>query len=198
MPTREGKDAALASAFAELVAQGDAVTVRALKERARVGTDVAAAWLKANRPPVEVPPVPEGFAAAIWPLAFAAAREVAVEDVTGHLAQAREGLADALLLAEQAAQARGEAEADAERAVQEKAQAVADAAQARQELDQLQAHVLTLEAERARFSEQVRDLEARAVRAEGSVDTMREVLDTVRAEVRNAVTEAAKDEASGQ
>lgn len=196
---REGRDAALAQAFAELVAAGEVVTVRALKDRAHVGTDAAAAWLKANRPAVEVPSPPQDFAQMVWPLAFAAARDVAMEAVAEGAMEAREGVAEALALAEVARAAQVEAEGVAERATHAQQVAERDAEVARAELvaerdrlAQAEGQVHELLAERDRLAAQVRDMEARAVRAETVADTMREVMDALRSEVRAAVAEGKK------
>ena len=49
---------ALADAFAALSVEAKPVTVRSLRERARVSTDVASEWLRTNRPTRDVSPVP--------------------------------------------------------------------------------------------------------------------------------------------
>lgn len=69
----------LADAFAALSVEGKPVTVRSLRERARVSTDAASEWLRTNRPARDVSPVPTDVLKRVldplWSAAMAAARD---------------------------------------------------------------------------------------------------------------------------
>lgn len=70
---------ALVEAYAGLTADGVAITVRALRERARVSTEAARLFLAANRPSREVTAAPnrlfDDLNATLWAAAVAAARD---------------------------------------------------------------------------------------------------------------------------
>lgn len=187
MANTAGRDAALADAYAALMRDGEVPTVRRMKERAGVSTDAAAAWLRTNRPAAEAPAVPDDFARTLWPLAFTAARDVAVEAVTQELEAARQAEAEALTRADEADAAQRGAMLRADRAMEISQEAQAEATAARERTEQAEAQVRELEAERDRLVERLRDMEARAVRAEAVADTMREVVDGLRGEVRAAL-----------
>lgn len=97
-----GKSVGLAKAYAGLVAEGVPVTVVTLKERAGVSVDAAAGWLRENCAPSRVPGMPVGWAAKVWPLAYMAVQDVAVESVAVQLNAARD---DARLAVKEAVKA---------------------------------------------------------------------------------------------
>jgi len=113
-----------------LAAAGQAVTARAVKQRAGVMTDVAALaarmWNDEQAAAVAVPPVPEAWAArveALWPAAYAVAREQFADERAGLLARLAsteverdELLADMDRAEEATAQARQEAATAAQKA----------------------------------------------------------------------------------
>lgn len=149
----DGQRRALEAAEA-LGAEGQAVTARAVRERARVSmavaTEAATAWKKAESERKAAPPAPSEVQAridALWPAAYAAAQSLLSTERDGLVSQLRASeqeqvaLADALAEEEGAhEQTRQEAHARAARL-----QEALDAAQARTaELEQ------QLEAERAR------------------------------------------------
>lgn len=198
MATTAGRDAALADAYAALVRDGEVPTVRRMKEKASVSTDAAAAWLRVNRPDVDVPEAPAAFVTAVWPVAFAAAREGAMESLAAELDEARAHEADAQESADLARtmQARAEAAADEARHDLADAQAARDAAVAQvaaltDEVADLRAQAQQADqahqAERDRLAREMREVEARAVRAESTADAIREALDGLRADLRQAM-----------
>lgn len=83
-----------AEAFAQIVAAGQRPTVRALKERAEIGTEAARQWLAAHRASAgeALPPIPrdriEAMLTPIWGAAVAAARaevaEVQAAEINAH------------------------------------------------------------------------------------------------------------------
>ena len=79
---------ALADAFAALSVEGKPVTVRALRERARVSTDAATEWLRTNRPARDVSPVPTDVLARVldplWSAAVTAARDEQADNNGAH------------------------------------------------------------------------------------------------------------------
>jgi len=175
--------AALADAFAALSVEGKAVTVRSLRERARVSTDAASEWLRTNRPARDVPPVPTEVLARVfdplWSAAVAAARDEQAE-------------ADA---AERAALVAAEADAltDLAAATSRAETAEAQTVQLRRELADLTTRQVTTEAARdeqtARAAAATKDAtdargaahaaELLAAEAQATARTLREILDTV-------------------
>lgn len=174
---------ALADAFAALSVEGKPVTVRALRERARVSTDAASEWLRTNRPTRDVSPVPSDVLARVldplWSAAVAAARDEQAE-------------ADA---AERAAlvQAEAEALADLATATSRAEAAEAETAQLRRELADLSTRLAAAEAARdeqtALAAAATKDATAAraaahaaellAAEAQATARTLREVLDTM-------------------
>jgi uncharacterized protein YhaN len=130
--------AALADAFAALSVEGQAVTVRALRERAKVSTDAASAWLRTNRPTRDIPPVPtdalERVLEPLWSAAVAAARDEHAEADTAERAALIQAETDALT-GMAAAISRAEA-------------AEAEMAQLRRELADLTTRLAQVEADR--------------------------------------------------
>ena len=173
----------LADAFAALSVEGQAVTVRALRERAKVSTDAASAWLRTNRPTRDVPPVPtdalERVLLPLWSAAVAAARDEHAEADTAERAALVQAESDALTeLA--AVTSRAEA-SDAE--VAQLHREVADLTNrlAQVEADREQqaglAAAATREAIEAR--EAAHKAELSATEAQAISRTLREVLDSV-------------------
>lgn len=174
---------ALADAFAALSVEGKPVTVRSLRERARVSTDAASQWLRTNRPTRDVSPVPTDVLARVldplWSAAVAAARDEQAE-------------ADA---AERAALVAAEAEAlaDLADATSRAEAAEAQTAQLRRELADLSTRLAATEAARdeqtALAAAATKDATAAragahaaellAAEAQATARTLREVLDTM-------------------
>jgi len=91
---------ALADAFAALSVEGKPVTVRTLREQARVSTDAASEWLRTNRPARDISPVPTDVLARVldplWSAAVAAARDEQAEANATERAALVQAEADAL------------------------------------------------------------------------------------------------------
>lgn len=183
MAAKDGAGAAaLADAFAALSVEGKPVTVRALRERAQVSTDAAAAWLRANRPARAVTPAPADVLARVfdplWTAAVTAARDEQAEANAADRAALVQAEADAL---GEVAEVRARAEA-----------AEAETVQLRRELAELTsrlaavetardeyaatAAVAAAEAETARAGAHAADL--RAAEATATARTLREILDS--------------------
>ena len=178
-----GAASALADAFAALSVEGKPVTVRALRERARVSTDAASEWLRTNRPARDVSPVPPDVLARVfdplWSAAVVAARDEQAEADAAERATLVQAEADALTdLA--AATSRAEA-------------AEAETARLGRELADLTARLSTTEAARAEQAAlaaaatkdaadaraAAHSAELLAAEAQATARTLREVLDTV-------------------
>ena len=174
---------ALADAFAALSMEGKPVTVRALRERARVSTDAASEWLRTNRPTRDVSPVPTDVLARVldplWSAAVAAARDEQAEADAAERAALVQAEADALTdLA--AATSRAEA-------------AEAETARLRREIADLTTRLVTTEAARdeqaALVAAATQDAataraathaaELIAAEAQATARTLREALDTI-------------------
>lgn len=193
MPAMAAKNtaaaSALADAFAALNVEGKPVTVRALRERARVSTDAASEWLRTNRPARDVSPVPADVLARLldplWSAAVAAARDEQAE-------------ADA---AERAALVRAEADAltDLATATSRAQTAEAHTAQLRRELADLTTRLAAAQAARdeqaaltaaatsdatqARAAAHAAEL--LAAEAQATSRTLREILDTMNTGIKN-------------
>ena len=174
---------ALADAFAALSVEGKPVTVRALRERARVSTDAASEWLRTNRPTRDTPPTPTDVLARVldplWSAAVAAARDEQAEADAAERAALVAAEADALT--EQASvTARVEAaEAELERVRGDLADlttrlAATEAARVEQAALAVAA---TQDATAARTAAHAAELVA--ADAQATVRTLREALDTV-------------------
>lgn len=175
--------AALADAFAALSVEGTPVTVRTLRERARVSTDAASEWLRTNRPARDVPPVPGDVLARVldplWSAAVAAARDEHTEADAAQRAALVQAEADAL--------------ADLGAATSRAEAAEVETARLRRELTDLTTRLVTVEAARdeqaalaaaatqdatgARAAAHAAEL--LAAEAQATARTLREVLDTV-------------------
>ena len=175
--------AALADAFAALSVEGKPVTVRALRERAKVSTDAASAWLRTNRPARDVPPVPsdalERVLLPLWSAAVAAARDEHAEADTAERAALIQAETDALT---ELAAATSRAEAT-EAEVAELRREVADltnrlaAADAAREQQAALAAAATREAAEAR--EAAHKAELAATESVATARTLREILDSM-------------------
>ena len=193
-PKNTAAAAALADAFAALTVESLPVTVRSLRERAKVSTDAASEWLRTNRPARDVSPVPTEVLAPVldplWSAAVAAARDEQAE--TGAAERAVLVQAEADALAELAAMtARAEAaEAEIEQLRRElaaltTARAAADTARDEQQAIAAQAVRDAAEARAAAHS-----AELLAAEAQATARTLREVLDTLRRDGRNEMPDA--------
>ena len=183
MAVKDTAAAVLAEAFAALSVEGKPVTVRALRERARVSTDAAGEWLRANRPARGMSPVPADVLARLldplWSAAVTAARDEQTDAEAAERAALVQAEADALAEAAAAA-ARAEA-------------AAAEITRLRHELDTLTAHLAAAEAARdeqaAQAAAAAKDAETartaahtadlRATEAHATARTLREILDTL-------------------
>ena len=177
--------AALADAFAALSVEGKPVTVRALRERAKVSTDAASAWLRTNRPARDVPPVPadalERVLLPLWSAAVAAARDEHAEADTAERAALIQAEADALT---EVAAATSRAQASE-----------AEVAHLRREVADLSTRLAQVEADRERQAglaaaatreaiearEAAHKAELSAAEAQATARTLREVLDRMTA-----------------
>lgn len=174
---------ALADAFAALSVEGKPVTVRALRERARVSTDAASQWLRTNRPTRDVSPVPTDVLARVldplWSAAVAAARDEQAETDAAEraaLVQAEaEALAD-LAAATTRAEAAEAQTAQLRRELADLSTRLAAAEAARDEQSALAA-AATKDATAARAAAHTAEL--LAAEAQATARTLREVLDTM-------------------
>ena len=174
--------AALADAFAALSVEGQAVTVRALRERAKVSTDAASAWLRANRPTRDVPPVPtdalERVLLPLWSAAVAAARDEHAEADTAERAALVQAETDALTEVAVAISRAEAAEAEVaqlRREVADLTTRLADADAARDQQAALAA-AATRDATEAR--EAAHKAELSATEAQATARTLLEILDS--------------------
>lgn len=174
---------ALADAFATLSVEGKPVTVRSLRELARVSTDAASAWLRTNRPTRDVPEVPTEVLARVfdplWSAAVAAARDEHAEADADQRAALVAAEAEALTDLAAATSRAEEAEthtAQLRRELAELTTRLAAAEAARDEQSALAA-VATKDANDARTAAHTAEL--RAAEAHATARTLREILDTV-------------------
>lgn len=183
-PKNTATAAGLADAFAALTVEGRPVTVRSLRERAKVSTDAASEWLRTNRPVRNVSPVPADVLAAVldplWSAAVAAARDEQAETDAAERAALVQAEADALTeLAAMTARAEA-ADIEIEQLRREladltAARAAADAARDEQHAGAVAAVKDAAEARAAAHTAQLVAAEAHA-----TARTLREVLDTLR------------------
>lgn len=161
--------AALAEAFAALSVEGKPVTVRALRERAKVSTDAASAWLRTNRPIRDVPPVPSEVLARVleplWSAAMTAARDEHAESDANERAALIQAETDALT---KVAAATSRAE-DAEDEV----------AQLRREVANLTARLDAAEAARDQQVKIAAAANSDAIDARATARTLRDVIDRI-------------------
>lgn len=183
MAVKNTAAASLADAFAALSVEGKPVTVRALRERARVSTDAASEWLRTNRPARDVSPVPAEVLVRVldplWSAAVVAARDEQAEADAGERAALVAAEADALT--------------DLAAAITRAEAAEAQTAQLRRELADLSTRLGAIEAARdeqaalaAAATKDASDARAAAhtaellaAEAQATARTLREVLDTV-------------------
>ena len=168
------------------------MTVRALRERAKVGTDAAAEWLRTNRPTRDVPPVPtaalERVLQPLWSAAVAAARDAHAEADTAERAALVQAETDALTevaVAISRAEAAESEVAQLRREVADLTTRLADAEAARDQQAALTAAV-TREAAEARAAAHKAELSA--AEAQATARTLREVLDRMTASTEGGQT----------
>ncbi len=183
-PTASATASALADAFAGLTVEGAPVTVRALRERARVSTDAAAAWLRTNRPARDVPEMPADALARVldplWSAAVSAARDEAAETAATERAALIAAEADAL--------------AEVQTAITRAETAEAQATELRRDLQALTTRLAAAEADRDQHAaaaaaaaaaaetarSQAHTAELRAADATATARTLRDILDTIK------------------
>jgi hypothetical protein len=174
---------ALADAFAALSVEGKPVTVRALRERARVSTDAASEWLRTNRPTRDVSPVPADVLARVldplWSAAVAAARDEHAETDAAERAALIRAEADALTdLA--AATARAEtAEAQTAQLCRELAELTTRLAATETARDDQRALAAAAAKDATQARTAAHTAELLAAEAQATSRTLREVLDTM-------------------
>jgi hypothetical protein len=174
---------ALADAFAALSVEGKPVTVRALRERARVSTDAASEWLRTNRPTRDVSPVPADVLARVldplWSAAVAAARDEQAETDAAERAALIRAEADALTdLA--AATARAEtAEAQTAQLCRELAELTTRLAATETARDDQRALAAAAAKDATQARTAAHTAELLAAEAQATSRTLREVLDTM-------------------
>ncbi|WP_299487272.1 hypothetical protein [uncultured Gordonia sp.] len=166
MTTAADRNAIILDAYTALTSEnGRRPGVRALRERAGVSTDAAAAWLKNNAPATNAAPeVPEDQLAALLTPLWAAAVAAAGEDTS----EAHAAEITALTEAE--------------------AQAVARADEAEQRVAELEQRIAELETDHAA---RVAELEAAVAQAESRIAAAEQAAATAQASVDTARTEAA-------
>ena len=177
--------AALADAFAALSVEGKPVTVRALRERARVSTDAASEWLRANRPARDVSPVPTEVLSRVldplWSAAVSAARDEQAEAGAAERAELVAAEADALTEVATVTARAEEAEA-ATAALRRELAALTDrlaAAETARDEQSSRAATAVKDAETARAAAHAAEL--LAAEAQATARTLREILDSVTA-----------------
>lgn len=174
---------ALADAFAALSVEAKPVTVRSLRERARVSTDAAGEWLRTNRPARDVSPVPTDVLVRVldplWSAAVAAARDEQAETDAAERAALVGAEADALTELAAAITRAETAEADAAQLRRELAELATRRAAAETARDEqaARADAATKDAADARAA--AHTAEVLAAEAQATARTLREVLDTV-------------------
>lgn len=174
---------ALADAFAALSVEGKPVTVRTLREQARVSTDAASEWLRTNRPARDISPVPTDVLARVldplWSAAVAAARDEQAEANATERAALVQAETDALAELAAATSRTNAAEteiADLRRELAGLSTRLA-ATEASRDEQTAQAAAATKEATDARAATHAAEL--LAAEAQATARTLREVLDTV-------------------
>lgn len=187
MATRRDTTAAIVDAFATLTRDGRPVTVRALRDQARVSTEAAREWLAKNRPESDAPTPPSEMLtealAPLWSTAIRLAREETAEASNSEREALTAAEAEALKAAEQATKRAEEAEdrvaaltAELEQtrndltAALSRAESADDAARAAR--DQAAAEI-AVERDRARAAEQA------SAAATATANTLREIVDTL-------------------
>lgn len=178
-----GTAAALAEAFAALSVEGKPVTVRTLREQARVSTDAASEWLRTNRPARDISPVPTDVLSRVldplWSAAVAAARDEQAEATATEraaLVQAETDALTELTAATTRAKAADDEIAELRRELAGLSTRLAATEAARDE-QAARAAAATKDATDARTATHAAEL--LAAEAQATARTLREVLDTV-------------------
>jgi len=180
---------ALVEAFASLTAEGVPVTVRTLRERARVGTDAARDWLSKNRPTTNVPEPPTEVLSAligsVWAAAMSAARDEVAESTASEVSAAHESESTALLAVERLTAELKAAEAESADAVRETQRLADEIEQIRAEIRAAEQRATDAEAATAAATAAVQEAEARVTSAEiaradaqATARTLREIIDS--------------------
>ena len=184
--------AALANAFAALSVEGKPVTVRALRERAKVSTDAASAWLRTNRPTRDVPPVPTDVLARVldplWSAAVTAARDEQAEADATERAALVQAEADALTELAAATSRADAAEADMAQLRREVADLTTRLAEAEAAREQQLAIAAAVTREAAEAREAAHKAELSAAEAQATARTLREILDRMTASTEGSQT----------
>lgn len=178
-----GAASALADAFAALSVEGKPVTVRALRERARVSTDAASEWLRTNRPSRDVSPVPTDVLARVfdprWSAAVVAARDEQAEADAAERATLVQAEADALTDLAAAISRAEAAEAETARLSRELADLTARLSTTEAARDEQAALAAAATKDAADARATAHSAELLAAEAQATARTLREVLDTV-------------------
>ena len=163
--------------------EGKPVTVRALRERARVSTDAASDWLRTNRPARDVPAVPSDVLAQVldplWSAAVTAARDEQAEADATDRAALVQAETDALTELAAATSRAGAAEAEVAQLRRELADLTTRLAAADAARDEQAALAATATHEAATARAAAHTAELLATEAQATARTLREVLDTV-------------------
>lgn len=193
-PKNTATAAALADAFAALTVEGRPVTVRSLRERAKVSTDAASEWLRTNRPARDVSPVPAEVLAPVldplWSAAVAAARDEQAETDAAERAALVQAEADALT---ELASVTARAEA-AEAEIEQLRRELADLTTARAAAEAVRDEQQALAAQAVKDATEARAVahtaELLAAEAQATARTLREVIDGLRRGGLNEVPDA--------
>ncbi len=173
----------MADAFAALSVEGKPVTVRALRERARVSTDAASEWLRTNRPTRDVPAVPSDVLARVldplWSAAVTAARDEQAEADATDRAALVQAETDALTELAAATSRAGAAEAEVAQLRRELADLTTRLAAAEAARDEQAALASTATPEAAAARTAAHTAELLATEAPATARTLREALDTI-------------------
>lgn len=177
----------IAHAYGAMVARGDKITVRAVQKEAGVRIGDVAAWMREHVTTAagdvpEAPDLSESMSAmvqSVWAAAWKRAAEQADEATAVALDNARAGEADALAAAERA-------QAALEEAGSERDRAVGEAESLRSEVQDLRRQLEAARGDAATAREAAEEADRARVRAESSSDTLRELLDVLRQDVRHS------------
>ncbi len=158
------------------------MTVRALRERAKVGTDAAAEWLRTNRPTRDVPPVPSEVLARVleplWSAAMTAARDEHAEADTAERAALIQAETDALTELAAATSRAEDVEDQVAQLRREVANLTARLADAEAARDQQTAIAATATRDAHEAREAAHKAELSATEAQATARTLREILDS--------------------
>ena len=166
------------------------MTVRALRERAKVSTDAASGWLRTNRPTRDVPPVPtealERVLQPLWSAAVAAARDEHAEADTAERAALIQAETDALTELAAATSRAEDAEDEVAQLRREVANLTTRLAAAEADRDQQTAIAAAATRDAAEAREVAHKAELSATEAVATARTLREIL--------NGMTKGTKDD----